>query len=636
MMTNHVESHRSNNNGRGRYFYDEADNGYPSPISNGQNYYHPNQGTRRSYSRSNSREKVGFERILGSISFRCFACLAVAQLVGLLYLGYMLTPRTEKVVVRGSSPTVLRRPNIFFDNFQSDFGSKPMVLIGGSDGSGTRAFVDALSKMGVIVVADDRETFDIHGAALFRRAGWPALVNAVLKHTHSGNFEWEDLPEATRQEIDVEVRKFVDQIALRYGRLKRTAVTRQIQALDVTYVMKAPVSMLILPIMVKYFGVKGKIKFIHVVRDGRDVALSSNQSPVIKFYNNSYVDSKNRSEFFKGELENVRAMQLWNDWNLQVNKWAASHPSQVDYLLMRSEDLLNPDQRFECMHRMAEFVGSNIELNNLCCLSKKVEDYGNSVVFSPGKATVVQDRLPFLNRAGLLDSILARRESVTTEREKRLQEKVLALNALEASLRKREVALHLLEKQIGEMEESLANKKGNLTNADDSEKIVDLQSRRRLLQAETAALAFRKDYQAWKLEVKKLYSLKKEDITYEKIQHLTEIGNELKGRWSLNSADVEHEIPIQDIVQIVKGLEKIAADLAPKVAGSTKGIPVAVTQRYGKWQRVLANRTELSKYFHKEGAEGLKTFGYEPRLNFTYPTKVEFKCVDTIECGSQA
>jgi hypothetical protein len=43
-----------------------------------------------------------------------------------------------------------------------------------------------------------------------------------------------------------------------------------------------------------------------------------------------------------------------------------------------------------------------------------------------------------------------------------------------------------------------------------------------------------------------------------------------------------------------------------------------VTTRYGKWQQVLENNTRLSEYFYKEGAEGLKVFGYHPYTEIRY------------------
>ena len=48
---------------------------------------------------------------------------------------------------------------------------------------------------------------------------------------------------------------------------------------------KAPVSMLVTPFLHK---MTGALKMLHVVRDGRDISFSGNQSPVNKFYRQTY------------------------------------------------------------------------------------------------------------------------------------------------------------------------------------------------------------------------------------------------------------------------------------------------------------------------------------------------------------
>jgi spermidine synthase len=52
-----------------------------------------------------------------------------------------------------------------------------VLVVGGTDGSGTRRVVQLLTKLGVTVVSEDPETYDIH-ADLF--GGWPNVVTPVL------------------------------------------------------------------------------------------------------------------------------------------------------------------------------------------------------------------------------------------------------------------------------------------------------------------------------------------------------------------------------------------------------------------------------------------------------------------------
>lgn len=57
--------------------------------------------------------------------------------------------------------------------------ANPSVLVvGGTDGSGTRRVVQLLTSLGVLIVSEDPETYDIH-ADLF--GGWPSVVTPVLE-----------------------------------------------------------------------------------------------------------------------------------------------------------------------------------------------------------------------------------------------------------------------------------------------------------------------------------------------------------------------------------------------------------------------------------------------------------------------
>jgi len=53
-----------------------------------------------------------------------------------------------------------------------------VVVVGGSDGSGTRSVVALLEKLGVFMVVDDRGTNDVHAAEM---GGWPPVVSGFLK-----------------------------------------------------------------------------------------------------------------------------------------------------------------------------------------------------------------------------------------------------------------------------------------------------------------------------------------------------------------------------------------------------------------------------------------------------------------------
>ena len=53
--------------------------------------------------------------------------------------------------------------------------SKAMMVVCGTDGSGTRGVVQTLTKLGVVMTSEDPETYDIHGDLM---GGWPPVGEA--------------------------------------------------------------------------------------------------------------------------------------------------------------------------------------------------------------------------------------------------------------------------------------------------------------------------------------------------------------------------------------------------------------------------------------------------------------------------
>jgi len=174
--------------------------------------------------------------------------------------------------------------------FQQMQGRLPVVVVGGSDGSGTRAVVDTLKALGVAILSDDPQTFDIHGAVMFGKKGWPKLITTILQATKGNvNYTWDELPTATQQIVEREVQKLLNSIAIKYaGERRRHRLqsktfpqpnalrakldrTQHNKALDpspattrVAFAIKAPVTMLVLPVLTRFMG---PIQFLHVVRE---------------------------------------------------------------------------------------------------------------------------------------------------------------------------------------------------------------------------------------------------------------------------------------------------------------------------------------------------------------------------------
>ena len=192
------------------------------------------------------------------------------------------------------------------------------LIVGGTDGSGTRSVVYLLDKLGVPITADVLGTLDTDGKEI---GGWPPTVRLLLNATRSADYEVSDIPPETREEVMDRIDNFWSKQWSRHRR-QILASTESRRQSDVSWAFKAPVSMLLLPIFVEVSKRKeyGRIKFLHVIRDGRDIAYSGNQSPVKKFYNVSFP-----SEVYANqrEEEDARSMaiKLWSRWNSQVRAW---------------------------------------------------------------------------------------------------------------------------------------------------------------------------------------------------------------------------------------------------------------------------------------------------------------------------
>jgi hypothetical protein len=112
---------------------------------------------------------------------------------------------------------------------------------------------------------------------------------------------------------------------------------------------------------------------------------------VLKFYETMYGNYTSRFTkeqirlFGEESLQSVRAMHLWNDWNLQVETMLKTSNNGIEFLMMRSEDLISSETRLEAIHALADFVGSPLSERELCCKAHQgTKDFGKSVFHQKG------------------------------------------------------------------------------------------------------------------------------------------------------------------------------------------------------------------------------------------------------------
>jgi hypothetical protein len=156
-----------------------------------------------------------------------------------------------------------------------------VLVVGGTDGSGTRRVVQLLTNLGVLIVSEDPETYDIH-ADLF--GGWPKVVAPLLEATGSITYDPQTLPPQIRSSTEANLRRLLSQAARDSHRPESKILAvggalptpSNVHATDVLYGFKAPVAMTLVPWWQK---LNPHFMFLHVLRDGRDIAFSANQVP---------------------------------------------------------------------------------------------------------------------------------------------------------------------------------------------------------------------------------------------------------------------------------------------------------------------------------------------------------------------
>ena len=153
-------------------------------------------------------------------------------------------------------------------NTPSSSQSQSVLVVGGTDGSGTRSVVKILTKLGVTMVSEDPETFDIHADSV---GGWPTIVNPVIAQTKSLHYDPITLPLPLQMKMKDSLGKLLEiaegdshkptsHVLAKGGALPKA---KGASASRIKYGFKAPVAMTLGPYwahMLPHF------RFLHVLR----------------------------------------------------------------------------------------------------------------------------------------------------------------------------------------------------------------------------------------------------------------------------------------------------------------------------------------------------------------------------------
>jgi hypothetical protein len=188
----------------------------------------------------------------------------------------------------------------------------PPLIIAGTGGSGTRAVRQALSCCGLFL----GDHLNRSGDAMAFEPWLDEFIDPVLGVTRSLDYRPEALPEALRQAAQERLRGLVE------------GYRRELTPPEAPWGCKNPRAMYLLPLWGELFP---GLKFLHVVRDGRDMAISENQRQVQRHFATLFGHPP-------PEHMPTASLQLWEKVNLEARRWGERHLGG-HYRLLRFEDL---------------------------------------------------------------------------------------------------------------------------------------------------------------------------------------------------------------------------------------------------------------------------------------------------------
>ena len=143
---------------------------------------------------------------------------------------------------------------------------------------------------------------------------------------------------------------------------------------------KNPRSMLMLPFFDDYFN--GNMKFIHVIRDGRDMAFSKNQQQFRKH------GEELAPQNFVGLSNEARSIHFWG----QTNMLAASYGENLmadRYFRVRFEDLcLGHGETLEALSQFIDRSFSKVELHRVVLPPKSIGRWKKEAPFKQDEVSM--------------------------------------------------------------------------------------------------------------------------------------------------------------------------------------------------------------------------------------------------------
>ena len=192
------------------------------------------------------------------------------------------------------------------------------IIIGATGGSGTRAVRKLLESAGIYMGTN------VNGAgdAMDFEPILDELINQVVSITRTLDYPLDALPKSLIKEG---IGKY------------RATVPAYLEARPphcIQWGWKNPRSMYLLPFIAAIFP---RLRFIHLIRDGRDMALSQNQNQTVKHFSAMFGE-----ELPGGDMQ-LASCRLWTRANLSTAQWAKRVLGK-QYIPVKFEDICNDPQ----------------------------------------------------------------------------------------------------------------------------------------------------------------------------------------------------------------------------------------------------------------------------------------------------
>ena len=217
---------------------------------------------------------------------------------------------------------------------------KSPLVIGGTGGSGTRVVAQIVRDTGFFMGTNLNDSYDAMDFVIF----YNCWINQLLC------YKQELKPGKDSVHILLMKEKFLECIH---------SHTKPIRGKEVDWGWKSPRSIYLLQFLHSIFL---KMKYIHVIRDGRDMAFSKNQNQLLK-YGDILLGKK-----FSTFSQPARSAALWNTVNLTAADYGEKH-LENRYLQVLYEDLCqNPKTTIDTI---LNFIGSKNKANTHFMPSEK-------------------------------------------------------------------------------------------------------------------------------------------------------------------------------------------------------------------------------------------------------------------------